>query len=167
MLRPLKRFKICCNPASARAFRTPGVLLSSPPPVAGHLTQSLTQYCLTHVTDTVLLLLCYCCALLCITAVCRILQMPTRRPSIYMCVMFTLLRAQFNLTADPTESNNLYSDPVHQAIVYRLKMRLQELGAAAPPWAAVPEVAQMSGAQLDKAKCDAAKRFGALAPIDI
>ena len=84
-----------------------------------------------------------------------------------MCVMFTLLRAQFNLTADPTESNNLYSDPVHQAIVYRLKMRLQELGAAAPPWAAVPEVAQMSGAQLDKAKCDAAKRFGALAPIDI
>jgi len=44
---------------------------------------------------------------------------------------------------------------------------LRPPGAAAPPWAAVPEVAHMTDSQLNKAKCDAAKSFGALAPIDV
>ena len=41
------------------------------------------------------------------------------------------------------------------------------LGAAAPPWAAVPEVQAMPRDAYNKALCDAAKKLGALAPIDI
>lgn len=73
----------------------------------------------------------------------------------------------FNLTADPTESHNLIDDPVYQPIIYKLKLRLHLIGATAPPWAAVPEIQHMSSTDYNKALCDAAKRFGALAPIDV
>jgi hypothetical protein len=73
----------------------------------------------------------------------------------------------FNVTSDPTESHNLYTSPAFAAVVASMKLRLQVLGAAAPPWAAAPEVQNMTAAAFAMAKCDAAKRFGALAPIDV
>ena len=41
------------------------------------------------------------------------------------------------------------------------------LGDAAPPWADVPEVRSMTRDAFNTAKCNAAKKLGALAPIDI
>ena len=73
----------------------------------------------------------------------------------------------FNVTSDPTESKNLFAEPQYATIVATMKARLATLGAAAPPWAAVPEVSHMSKDAFSKAECDAAKKFGAVAPIDV
>ena len=73
----------------------------------------------------------------------------------------------FNVTDDPTESKNLFNDPAFASTVAAMKARLAVLGKAAPPWAAAPEVQHMSKDEYAGAMCSAAKRFGALAPIDI
>jgi len=74
----------------------------------------------------------------------------------------------FNVTADPTEANNLFSDPAYASIVASMKARLAVLGAAAPPWAVVPEVQNMTNAEFNAAKCAAAHKFGmTTAPIDV
>ena len=73
----------------------------------------------------------------------------------------------FNVTADPTEANNLFADPAYASIVASMKARLAVLGAAAPPWAIVPEVQNMTNAAFNAAKCAAAHKFGATAPIDV
>jgi hypothetical protein len=79
----------------------------------------------------------------------------------------SLARPYLPRPTDPTESNNLFTDPDYADAVAALKARLTVLGAAAPPWAVVPEVEHMSSSQLNTMKCDAAKRLGALAPIDV
>ena len=65
------------------------------------------------------------------------------------------------------QTTNLYSNPAFAEIVASMKERLAALGAAAPPWAVVPEVQNMSSSAFSDALCIAAKRFGATAPIDV
>ena len=73
----------------------------------------------------------------------------------------------FNVTSDPTESNNLFNDAEYASIVASMKARLKVIGDAAPPWAAVPEVANMTLKEFNAAECAAAIKFGAVSPIDI
>jgi hypothetical protein len=78
-----------------------------------------------------------------------------------------------HLSRNPTptqpqpQATNLYNNPAFAQIVALMKARLLVLGAAAPPWAIVPEVQNMSANAFAGALCDAAKRFGATAPIDV
>jgi hypothetical protein len=72
----------------------------------------------------------------------------------------------FNLTADVSESTNLINHTRHAADVARMKHRLAEAGAMAPPWYQAPELAKLSTDQLGSQLCDAAHKAQGVQPID-
>jgi hypothetical protein len=72
----------------------------------------------------------------------------------------------FNLTADVSESENLINHTKHAADVARLKQRLVEVGATAPPWFQAPELSKYSSGALGSALCDAAHKAQGVQPID-
>ena len=74
----------------------------------------------------------------------------------------------FNLTADPTESDNLYGKPELSAQQTAIEARLAAAGKLAAPWAVVPELGGWAGIAGANAKlCDAAMHLGNLAPADL
>ena len=74
----------------------------------------------------------------------------------------------FNLTADPTESKNLYGKSDLSAQQAAIEARLAAAGKLAAPWAVVPELGGWVGiASANEKLCAAAKRLGNLAPVDL
>eukprot|EP00911_Craspedida_sp_UC1_P000049 UC1_evm1s40 len=72
----------------------------------------------------------------------------------------------FNLTADPSESINLYTRAEYAQIIGALEDTLADAGATAPPWFQAPEVQNYTQTQLTNALCNAAKRSGGCQPIN-
>lgn len=80
----------------------------------------------------------------------------------------TKLCCDGSLTADPTESENLYGNPAYSTLQAKMEARLAEAGRTlAAPWAAVPELANMSNAMVSEKLCAAAATLNNLAPIDL
>lgn len=74
----------------------------------------------------------------------------------------------FNLTADPSETENLYGSLGLAKEQASMIARLNEAGETlAAPWAIVPELLGLPPANISAKLCAAAQRLNNVAPIDL